>query len=155
MRNLAKILSLKFKKIKIIKHFTRPKQRATLRKLFCLTTNHPQLDKILLRLWNKKFLMEIYIDSQSASRMQFLGVKNRNMFAGKFLSQKGFWLCCGSILFSTSSELRFVKWVRLFEPNCIVKWGIFFASFCWLWDFLLENLILRKTLMSTGIFELI
>ena len=42
-----------------------------------------------------------------------------------------------------SSELRFVKWVRFFERNCIVKWVIFFASFCWLWDFLLENLKLR------------
>ena len=43
-----------------------------------------------------------------------------------------------------SSELRFVKWVRFFERNCIVKWVIFFASFCWLWDFLLENLKLKK-----------
>ena len=33
----------------------------------------------------------------------------------------------------------FVKWVRLFEWNCIVKWVIFFISFCWLWDFLMEN----------------
>ena len=43
-----------------------------------------------------------------------------------------------------------VKWVEVrkmsevFERNCIVKWVIFFASFCWLWDFLLENLILKK-----------
>ena len=39
-----------------------------------------------------------------------------------------------------------------FERNCIVKWGVFFARFCWLWDFLLENLeIKKKTLMmSTG-----
>ena len=43
-----------------------------------------------------------------------------------------------------SSELRFVKWVRFFERNCIVKWVIFFASFCWLWDFLLENLKLKR-----------
>ena len=39
-----------------------------------------------------------------------------------------------------SSKLSFVKWVRFFEQNCIVKWVIFFTSFCWLWDFLLENL---------------
>ena len=31
------------------------------------------------------------------------------------------------------------KWVRFFERNCIVKWVTFFASFCWLWDFLQEN----------------
>ena len=39
-----------------------------------------------------------------------------------------------------SNELRFIKWVRFFERNCIVKWVIFFGSFCWLWDFLLNNL---------------
>ena len=43
--------------------------------------------------------------------------------------------------------------MRFFERNCIVKWVIFFASFCWLWDFLLENLILKKTLISTATFE--
>ena len=42
---------------------------------------------------------------------------NQNMFAEKFVK---------------SSELRFVKWV------------IFFASFCWLWNFLLENLKIKK-----------
>ena len=47
--------------------------------------------------------------------------------------QKVFWLCCGRILLSMSSELRFVKWVRFFEWNCIVKWVNFFASFCGLW----------------------
>ena len=56
----------------------------------------------------------------------------------------GFWLCCESILFSISSELRFVKSVRFFERSYIVKWVIFFASFCWLWDFLLENQKLTK-----------
>ena len=34
--------------------------------------------------------------------------------------------------------------LRFYEQNCIVKCVIFFASFCWLWDFLLENLKLRK-----------
>ena len=30
---------------------------------------------------------------------------------------------------------------EFFEWNCIAKWVIFFAaSFCWLWNFLLENL---------------
>ena len=43
-----------------------------------------------------------------------------------------------------SSEMRFIKWVRFFERNCIVKWVIFFGSFCWLWDFLLKNLKLKK-----------
>ena len=51
-----------------------------------------------------------------------------------------FWLCCGSIFFIMMSELRFVNRMRFFERNCIVKWVIFFASYCWLWKFLLENL---------------
>ena len=44
----------------IVRHFTRPKQRATLKKLFSLSqtplTPPPPADKILLRLWNKIFL---------------------------------------------------------------------------------------------------
>ena len=43
----------------------RSKQRAALRKLFCLTPNHFPLDKILLRLWSKKFLPEIYRNIQT------------------------------------------------------------------------------------------
>ena len=35
----------------------------------------------------------------------------------------------GVYFFVMLSELRFVKWVRFFERNCIVKWVIFFASF--------------------------
>ena len=56
----------------------------------------------------------------------------------------GFWLCCRSISFLMSSELRFVKWVRFLERNCIIKCVTVFASFCWLWDFVLENLKLKK-----------
>ena len=44
-----------------------------------------------------------------------------------------------------SNELRLLKWVRCFEQNCTVKCIIFFASFCWLLDFLLENLKLKKS----------
>ena len=36
------------------------------------------------------------------------------------------------------------KICKVFEQNCIVKWVIFFASFCWLCNFLLENLKLQK-----------
>ena len=113
-------------------------------------------DKILLCLWNKNFHREIYRNTQKfafkvlqessslasgnrAVQIVFL-TPNRNMFAGKSVIEKGFWLCFGSILLSMSKEFRFVKWVRFFEKSCIVKWEIFFASFYWLWDFLLENL---------------
>ena len=94
---------------------------------------------------------------QSASRMQFFGVKkwyNRNVFSDTKLKYVCWKTCkvrkvfdwCGSTSFSTSSELRFVKWVKFFVRNCIVKWVIFFASFCWLWDFLLENLKIKEKL---------
>ena len=87
--------------------------------------------------------------------MQFFGVKkwyNRNVFSDTKLKYVCWKTCkvrkvfdwCGSTSFSTSSELRFVKWVKFFVRNCIVKWVIFFASFCWLWDFLLENLKIKK-----------
>ena len=42
------------------------------------------------------------------------------------------------------------KICKVFERNCIVKWVIFFASFCWLWDFLLENLKLKKKEKRVG-----
>ena len=45
---------------------------------------------------------------------------------------------------SMSNELRFAKWLRFFEWNSILRYVIFSASFCWLWDFLLENLKLKK-----------
>ena len=45
----------------------RAKQRAALRKLFSLpqSPTHPPSDKILLRLWNKNFLTEIYRNIQT------------------------------------------------------------------------------------------
>ena len=60
-------------------------------------------------------------------------------------SHKGFWLRWNSILFSMSSELRFVKWVMIFKWNCVVKWVIFSVSFCWSSDFLLENVELKNS----------
>ena len=58
-------------KMKNLKHFTRPKQRSTLRKLF----SHLSPGKSLLPLWHAGVYM-LYTDIcfPSASRMQFLGV---------------------------------------------------------------------------------
>ena len=61
-----------------------------------------------------------------------------------------FWLCCTSMFFIMLRELFFVKWVKLFERNFIVKWVIFFASFCWLWDCLPENLKIIDKLQIWG-----
>ena len=147
---------MNFKKIhlkwKAVKHFTRLKQRAALRKLFSLHQPPTTPDKIFLDLWNKHFLREIYRNIQTfafkvlqessswasgngAVQMFFL-TPNRNMFAGKFVNRESFCLYFRSILFSISKQFQ----KRFFAWNCIVKWVIFFASFYWLWDFLPQNL---------------
>ena len=87
--------------------------------------------------------------------MQFLGVKkccsansfpttNRNVFARKSVKPERFLAVLREhIIFS-------VKWAEVskmsddFERNCVVKCVIFFATFYWLWDFLLESLRLKK-----------
>ena len=75
-------------------------------------------------------------------------------FLENILSHKEFWLCCGSILFSASSELRLVKGVRLFEKSCFVKWVIFSASFLLALRLSAGKSDIKKTLMmSTGTFE--
>ena len=87
---------------------------------------HPPSDKILLRLLNKNIFREIYRNIQTFAfkelqewdswasingAVQMLFLKpSRNMFAENILqSQKGFWLCCGSILFSVAGEFRFFE----------------------------------------------
>ena len=52
-----------------------------------------------------------------------------------------FWLCYRSLFFIMLSNLRFVKWVRFLEQNCIVKWVTLSASFCWLWHFGFANMM--------------
>ena len=105
-------------------------------------------DKILLFLlflWNKHFLREIHRNIQKyalkvlqdciswasrngAVQMSFVtSSRHQTCLQGNLWSEKGFWHFFGSILFSMWSELRFVKWVRFFEQNCIVKWVISFS----------------------------
>ena len=155
MRNLVTVLSLKsklsgkfqrfntieeglkcwqiveFQKIsikwKIVKHFTRPKQRAALRKLFSLPQppTHLPSDKILLHLWNKNFLTEIYGNvresalkvlqeckfwsSINGGTQMFCLTPNRNMFAGTFVKSERFLDVLREHIISMSSELRFIK----------------------------------------------
>ena len=47
-------------KWKIVKHFTRPKQRVAVRKWFSLSPTSIIPDNILLHLWNKNVLREIH-----------------------------------------------------------------------------------------------
>ena len=152
MRSLATILLLKSRCLKnfsflILQIDFQLKQKncktlyevqtpSRLRKLFSLPPTHPSPDKILLRLWNKNFLTEIYrniyaftfkvlqecgswASRNDVKQMLFLTL-NRNMSAGKFVKSERVWLCCGSKFLSMLSQLRFVKRVRFFERNCIV-----------------------------------
>ena len=54
-------------KWKIVKHFSRRKQWTALRKLFSFASTYLPPDKILLPLWNKKFLMKIYRNIQTSA----------------------------------------------------------------------------------------
>ena len=105
-----------------VKILTRPKQRAALRKLFSPPPTHPPPNKILLRLWNKNFLTDIYRNIQTfafkvlqecsswASRNLLFLTPNRNIFAGKFVKSERFLAVFrgGSRAAATSKMERFV-----------------------------------------------
>ena len=141
-------------KWKIPKHFARPKQRCALRKLFSLPhpTSHQItpyylnfLKELCRQLLSNCFKNAVLRRQEMAQCKYFFWHQTETCLLENLESQKGFWLRCGSILFSMSSELKFIKWMRFFERNCIVKCLIFFVSFCWFRDFLLENLKLKKS----------
>ena len=119
-----------------------------LRKSFCLSKPDKILGtKIFLQGCTEiyRHLLSRYFKNAVLGRQEMMQCKyffwnqTENCWLENLSSEKGFWLRCESILFSMSSELRFLKWVRFFERNSIVKWVIFLVSFCWLWGFLLEN----------------
>ena len=115
-------------------------------------------DKILLRLSKKIFLTDIYRNiqtfafkvlqkcSSSASRngavQMFFLTLSRNMYAGKFLKSDGFLTVLRDhIIFN-------VKWVEVRKMSNVFRAKLYCKmsdlSFCWLWDFLLENLKLKR-----------
>ena len=107
----------------------------------------PPSCKILLLFGTKVFLPR-YTEQSFASKMvqECIFWASEICLLENWQIHKGFLLCCGGILFSMSSELRFVKWLSIFERLCIVKWVIFVTSVCWFWYFLLENLKFKKKL---------
>ena len=72
------------------------------------------------------------------------------MFFSDSNQEHVFGCIAGGYLSVVLNELRFVKWVKIFQRNFIKKWVTFFASFCWLWDFLPENLKLIDKLQIWG-----
>ena len=118
----------------------RSKQRAA---LFSLPASHTPLDKTLLYLWNKNFVKGIYRNiktfafklfqecSSWASRNGavhiFFLTPNRAIFARKCVKSETF------LVMLREHSIFNIKWVEIHEMR-----------FCWLWDFLVENLKLKK-----------
>ena len=144
--------------MKNCKIFCKVQTASHLKELSSLLPSHRSPDKTLLRLWNKNFLKEIFRNTQAFAfkvLQECSSWASRNGACNIFSDTKQKHDCCkicevrnifGCVAGALSSELRFVKWVTLFERNCIVKCVIFFANFCWLWNFLIENLKLKKKL---------
>ena len=142
--------------MKNCKIFCKVQTASHLKELSSLLPSHRSPDKTLLRLWNKNFLKEIFRNTQAFAfkvLQECSSWASRNGACNIFSDTKQKHDCCkicevrnifGCVAGALSSELRFVKWVTLFERNCIVKCVIFFANFCWLWDFPLENLKIKR-----------
>ena len=93
-------------KLNVVKQFMRSKHWAAFRKLFSLHPSSLPPDKILLHLWNKNFLKEIYrnihtfafkvLEECSSWLLRngplqiFFLIPNRNMFGGKFVKSERF-----------------------------------------------------------------
>ena len=133
--------------MKNCKRFYKAQAASLLRRLFSLSPHRPRHQmksyyvfrtKIFWRicteisrhlLW-KCFKKAVFGPEEIMQCAYFFLTPNRNVLAGKLVNSERLWLCSGSMLLSMPSELRLVKWVRLFGQNCIVKWVIVFASFC-------------------------
>ena len=118
-------------KWKIVKHFTRPKQRTVLIKLFSLPLTHSPPDKLLLRLWNKYFLTEIYRNIQAfalkvlqecsswAARngpVEMFCYNTRNMFSETFVkSEKVFGCVAGAYYFHYQVEVWIIEVCKMSE----------------------------------------
>ena len=138
----------------------RPKQWTALKKLFSLPPTPDPQDKILRCLWDKHFLTKIcrniqiffFKELQERSSLGcqemaeckcFFLTHQRNMFAGNFVKWEGF-------LVVFQEHLIFnVKWIELHKMS-EVFWAKLYCkvtlndSFCWQWDFPLENLKYKK-----------
>ena len=119
--------------MKNLKHFTRFKQRAALRKLFS-----PRPDKasyvagtnILSRRYTgiyKHLLSQCFENAvlwclKMVKCKCFFLTSNRNMFVRKFVKRVGFWLRCGSIFCTMLSELRLSnKWGFCLKLHCKIN----------------------------------
>ena len=80
----------------------------------------------------------------------FLLTPTRNMYPGKFVKWVTFLVVLLEYIFYNFQSIKVLKMSEVFWAKPIVKWVIFFANFCWIWDFLLEKLKLIDKLPIWG-----
>ena len=148
-------------KWKIVKHFTRSKQRAALRKLFSLPQSPIPSDKILLHLWNKIFFREIYRNIQTfafkvlkessswasgngAVQMIFL-TPNRNIFAGKFVNWESFLAVFWEHVIFNFKRVEICKMSEVFWAKLYCKISDLFGWFLLALVFSATNSGIKKT----------
>ena len=136
-------ISKKFQlKWKIVNHLMRPKQRASLRKLFSLPpiSNPPPSDKILLRPWKKKIWSYTEIYRQLLSKCcpnVFSGTKQKYVWWKICKVRKVFDCVTGAYYFQCQVSRGSKKeWGFLSETVLWKEWSFLlvyvgFATFCW------------------------
>ena len=118
--------------------------------------NPPQPYKILLRLWNKNFLTELYRYIQrfafkvfqkcsswtprNGKVQMFFLTPNLNMFARIFVNADRFLSVWREHIIFDAQLVEARKMNEVFWATLYCKTSDLFSNFCWLWDFLLENL---------------
>ena len=154
-------------KWKIVKNFPTPKQQATLRKLFSQPFPNPTPSRqYLTTSLEEKFSygnIQKYIGIcfQSASRMRswtsrnyalqmFFLKPNRNMLAGKFVKSERLLAVLQENIISNIKWVEVCKTSEVSWAKLYCKMSDLLASFCWLWDFLVENLKLNSDDVQRG-----
>ena len=148
-------------KWKIVKHFRRPKQRAALRKLFSL--NEPPIppDKILLHLWSKNILREMYRNiqtfafkvlqessswaSENGSVQMIFLTPNRNIFAGKFVNWESFLAVFWEHVIFNFKRVQICKMGEVFWAKLYCKISDLFGWFLLALGFSATNSGIKKT----------
>ena len=123
----------------------------------CLKGNHSSFPS--LRLWSKTILTEInknirtftfkvlqgctsWASRNGAVQMFFSDNEQKHVyFAGKSVKS------VSSLAVLREHIIFNAKWIEVHKMREVFRaklWIIFFASFCWLWQFLLKNLKLKK-----------
>ena len=119
-------------KMKILKHFTRPNSEQPEENYSAshqIKVSHISGTKIFSLIFTGiyKHLLSKCLENAVLGRLErvqwkcFFWHTTEACLLENLQAEEGFWLFCRSIFFTILSELRFVKWVRFFELNCIVK----------------------------------